>query len=257
MLSFDISKVVLGKTVEVDAAAKIAVETSEKVGDDSAIRVEKIGTVIEDVPEISGESLEHSSARDFLNSKLDEVKFSTPEQLESTMEENLRMGNNSESRTDQERVNTREGLTDEEKDRLKDETGWSEKIVDGIGSIEEAEIYKNVGLVEAHIGQKECLIRPDIDWKQKDQFGRTNAERAKQGLAPLNSDGQPLELHHIGQHNDSPLAELSMQEHRGKGNDTILHDKTKESEIDRPAFGNERAEHWRERAVAEGVNNNE
>lgn len=148
-------------------------------------------------------------------------------------------------------------LSDEEKAKIKEETGWSDEIIDSISSMEEAEIYKEAGLVETEIGGKSCLIRPDIDWEQKDQFGRTNAERAKQGLAPIDANGQPLELHHIGQHNDSPLAELTMQEHRGKGNDTILHDKSKESEIDRPSFGTERAEHWKERSGTEGVNGNE
>ena len=105
-------------------------------------------------------------------------------------------------------------LSDEEKAKIKEETGWSDEIIDSISSMEEAEIYKEAGLVETEIGGKSCLIRPDIDWEQKDQFGRTNAERAEQGLAPIDANGQPLELHHIGQHNDSPLAELTMQEHQ-------------------------------------------
>lgn len=79
-------------------------------------------------------------------------------------------------------------------------------------------------------------------------MGRTNRERAEQGLSPINKDGKVIELHHIGQHADSPLAELTTEEHRGKGNDTILHNKTKESEIDRQAFAKERNEHWEARA---------
>ena len=78
-------------------------------------------------------------------------------------------------------------------------------------------------------------------------MGRTNEERANQGLAPING-GEVIELHHIGQHTDSPLAELTREEHRGKGNDAILHDKTKESEIDRQAFAREKNNHWMERA---------
>jgi len=84
--------------------------------------------------------------------------------------------------------------------------------------------------------------------KQTDGCGRSNQERLEQGLAPLTPEGRPYELHHIGQHQESPLAELTMQEHRGKGNDTILHIKTKESEINREEFGVERAEHWQNRA---------
>ena len=142
----------------------------------------------------------------------------------------------------------RRGLTPEQKAEMKKETGWPDEIIDAISSMEECQIYKDAGLVEAKIGDKVCLIRPDIDMSQKDSFGRTNKERMEQGLAPLTPEGRPYELHHIGQHQDSPLAELTMQEHRGKGNDTVLHNKTKESEIDREEFCYERAEHWQNRA---------
>lgn len=139
-------------------------------------------------------------------------------------------------------------LTDEQISEIKEETGWSDEITECINSIEEVDIYQEAGLIESNIGEKTCLIRPDIDMEQKDGFGRTNKERMEQGLAPLTPEGRPYELHHIGQHSDSPLAELTMQEHRGKGNDGIMHNKTKESEIDRNEFNSERAEHWQNRA---------
>ena len=143
----------------------------------------------------------------------------------------------------------REGLSEEEKARLQEETGWSDEILDAIGSKEEAEIYKDVGLQEKEIDGKTSLIREDIDLDQKDPFGKTNAERMADGKPPLDKDGKPIELHHIGQRNDAPLAELTRDEHRGKGNDAILHDKTKTSEIDRGAFDGDRAEHWKQRAA--------
>lgn len=141
-----------------------------------------------------------------------------------------------------------EGLTLEEKEKIKEETGWSDEIIDAIKSMDEYKIYKEAGLTEAEIGEKKCLVRSDIDWDQKDSMGRTNRERAEQGLSPINKDGKVIELHHIGQHSDSPLAELTTEEHRGTGNDTVLHDKNKESEIDRYAFGKERATYWEARA---------
>ncbi|MCX4317908.1 MAG: endonuclease VII [Lachnospiraceae bacterium] len=143
-------------------------------------------------------------------------------------------------------------LTEEQKEQIKEQTGWSEEIIEAIGSWEEFELYQKAGLVEAEIAGKKCLIRGDIDWEQKDVMGRTNRERAEQGLSPINRDGKVIELHHVGQHADSPLAELTPEEHRGKGNDTILHDKTKESEIDRQVFSEERAGHWSDRAEKEG-----
>lgn len=139
------------------------------------------------------------------------------------------------------------GLTEEEKSKLGEETGWHDKILDAMGSMKEAEIYINAELKEKEINGKECLIREDINWDWKDEMGHTNKERAQQGLSPITDDGQTVELHHIGQHTDSPLAELTTEQHRGKGNDTILHDKTKETEIDRQDFAYERSNHWKER----------
>lgn len=144
--------------------------------------------------------------------------------------------------------NVEGGLTETEKDKLKEETGWSDEIVDSTRSVEEAEIYKNADLKEEDINGKKCLIRSDIDMEQKDEFGRTNKERMENGNAPLTENGETVELHHIGQKQDSPLAELTTQEHRGKGNDTILHDKQKETEIDRGEFAKERKQHWESRA---------
>lgn len=144
--------------------------------------------------------------------------------------------------------NVEEGLTEAEKEKLKEETGWSDEIVDSTRSVEEAEIYKNADLKEEDINGKKCLIRSDIDMEQKDEFGRTNKERMENGNAPLTESGETIELHHIGQKQDSPLAELTTQEHRGKGNDTILHDKQKETEIDRGEFAKERKQHWESRA---------
>lgn len=151
-----------------------------------------------------------------------------------------------------------EGLSDEQKEKLRELTGWSDEIIDAIGSWEEAEIYMKANLKEVEINGKKCLIRDDIDWDQKDAEGRTNKERVglkppEGPLVPLNKNGERIELHHIGQHSDSPFAELTMKEHRSKGNNTILHDPMKEkSEIDRQKFATERSQHWQNRAN-EGV----
>jgi hypothetical protein len=139
-------------------------------------------------------------------------------------------------------------LTDEQKEQIKAETGWPPEIIDKIASWKEYEIYKKAGLVAVEINGKWCLIRTDIDWEQKDEFGRTNKERAEQGLAPLDKNGKSIELHHIGQTPDSPLAELTQEEHRGTGNDSILHDKNQDTKIDRSVFQVEKQDHWKERA---------
>lgn len=153
--------------------------------------------------------------------------------------------------------NSQEGLTQEEKDIIKKETGWSDEIVDAIRTMEEYRIYKDAGLVEGEITGKKCLLRTDIDWDQKDQFGVTNRERVAEGYAPLDKTGKPIQLHHIGQHADSPLAELTFNEHRTGGNDTILHDKTKETEVHGEGnnWYNERKDYWSNRQPDGGEGN--
>lgn len=140
-------------------------------------------------------------------------------------------------------------LTDEEKHRIKEATGWSDETIDCFRSMEEYEIYKKADLQEVEIGGKKALIRKDIDWSRIDEKGRTNEERIKRGLAPLDRDGNSIELHHVGQHADSPLAELTFKEHRADGNDTILHDKKKQTEThgEGSNWDNDRQNYWRGR----------
>ena len=146
--------------------------------------------------------------------------------------------------------NENKGLTDEQKQQIKNETGWSGEIVNAIKSMEEYQIYKNAELQEVEINGRKCLVRSDIDWSQKDSMGRTNKERAEAGLSPINKSGETTELHHIGQKKDGPLAELTPDEHRSKENYSVLHDTKKESEIDRTVFNNERSGHWKARGNA-------
>lgn len=150
-----------------------------------------------------------------------------------------------------------EGLTQEEKYLVKNETGWSDEIVDAIRNMDEYEIYKEAGLVEGEVNGKKCLMRSDIDWNQKDQYGCTNRERVAEGYAPLDKTGKTIQLHHIGQHADSPLAELTFEEHRTGGNDTILHDKSKETEVHGVGnnWDNERKDYWKNRQLDGGETN--
>lgn len=156
---------------------------------------------------------------------------------------------------------------------LLNQTKWPPEIVDSIRTYEEGEIYQNANLQEGVVNERPCLQNPGIDWDQKtrifttadyeamskgelpfgfgqmdDFFSMTNKERALNGMAPLDSNGQAFELHHIGQRMDSPLAELTAEQHRGSGNDAVLHEKSVHSQIDRNAFQTERSDYWRARA---------
>jgi hypothetical protein len=116
-------------------------------------------------------------------------------------------------------------------------------------SPEEKSIYNEAGLEKQVINGREVLIQPNLDLNK--EFGpsnETNLERMRNGYAPLDENGNPYQLHHIGQNMDSPLAELTRDEHCSNGNYNVLHTKEGVSEIDRKEFMIERSNHWRERA---------
>ena len=69
-----------------------------------------------------------------------------------------------------------EGLTDEEKAKINEETGWSDEIIDNIKNMKQYEILKNGGLVEAEINGRKCLIKENIDLDYEDEDGITNRE---------------------------------------------------------------------------------
>lgn len=152
------------------------------------------------------------------------------------------------------------GLSLEDRILLKEETGWSDEVIDAIRSREEAHVYTEAGLIDV----KGNLERTDIDWDAKipqeiidrmrslygdeiaDKWnGKSNMDLIREGKAPYGSDNKRINLHHIGQKTNSPLAELTDTEH--KSNDSILHDKLKPSEIERPVFKQERVAYWQNR----------
>ncbi len=77
---------------------------------------------------------------------------------------------------------------------------------------------------------------------QQDGKGRTNVQRMEQGLAPLDRNGEPVQLHHADQKNEGARIELTASEHRQ------MKHPLRESEIDRNEFTKERERYWKERA---------
>ena len=148
-------------------------------------------------------------------------------------------------------------LTEEKKAKIKEKTGWSDEIIDNIKNWEQYLVLKNAGLVEKEINGRKCLIKENIDLDYTDEDGVSNRERIARGLAPLDSKtGKPLELHHLGQKADSPLVELTEEEHRtgeyeaGKKNQSLWHDNTVETEVHGEGnnWDQERKAHWKARA---------
>lgn len=133
-------------------------------------------------------------------------------------------------------------------EEIQEVSPYSDEINEYANSPEEIEHYKSKHLEESNVNGRTCLVHPDIDPDIKDSMGRTNVERMKSGLAPLDENGKPFELHHIGQEPDSPLAELKQEEHRGQGVYKTLHEKSESSVEHGSGWQKTTADHWRTRA---------
>jgi RHS repeat-associated protein len=97
------------------------------------------------------------------------------------------------------------------------------------------------------VGGMRVVNRVGINWSQTDPQGRSNVERASKGRAPLGPDGAPVQLHHVGQNPEGPIAEVTASTHKSFG--ASLHPLgNAPSAIDRSAFGIWRANYWSCRA---------
>jgi len=147
----------------------------------------------------------------------------------------------------------RDSLTEKQKSEIKNETGWSDKIINSISNMDQYNIiYKPAKLDEKIIDGGSSLVRKDIDPNYKnDKTGETNKERMEKGLSPYDSKtGEKIELHHMQQKADSPLAHLLENSEHGKFSN-ILHEKGKESfrrdiELKDRYNLHQRPNHWKE-----------
>ena len=136
--------------------------------------------------------------------------------------------------------------------RIQRETKYPLDVIMQFISMEEYEIYKNAGLYPAMVNGRTTLVRK-IDLDYVDDFGRTNLQRMKQGLAAIDpASGRSYELHHIGQETDSTLAILTKAEHVQGGNKSILHPKSSSdvhSGENGPLWDGQRETFWRQFAT--------
>lgn len=139
------------------------------------------------------------------------------------------------------------GLSLKHADKIKTHSGYPDDIIRKFHSIDEYYVYKSSKLKPKVINGKSALVQ-EIDWNfiGDVEDGRTNAQRVREGLAPLDPSGNPYNLHHIGQNDDSPLAILTSKQHTD--NNGILHENTgtSESNIDRNEFAKDRRKFWSE-----------
>jgi hypothetical protein len=240
-------------------------DIASNIGDSEVLPNEELNTPIEGdniEPEDIASNIGDSEVlpKNDLNCSIEGENAESKDIVPSIQDSELSSQEELNSPIEQSKSVERPELSLEEKTLLKSETNWSDRTIDAIRTPEEANVYKEAGLKEVNGN----LERPDIDWNAKipqnkidrmrslygddvaDRWSdKTNMDLIKEGRAPYGPDGEVVNLHHIGQKTDSPLAELTYTEH--KSNDGILHDKTKESEIERPVFRKEREAYWRQR----------
>lgn len=137
--------------------------------------------------------------------------------------------------------------------KINDHCPYTTAVSEFIVSLEELVLYCDLGLQESCI-TRPCLIR-EINYElYVTAEGKTNYELMKNGGSPYAFDKPEgkIELHHIGQRQDSPLAELTAEEHKPAGRFRRLHLqnsgswRTQETEKE---FALERAVYWRRRAA--------
>lgn len=81
-----------------------------------------------------------------------------------------------------------------------------------------------------------------------DSRGRTNIQRMEKGLAPLDANGDSINLHHMLQSQDGPIAEVTQNFHTDNRRAIHINDKSIPSGIDRPQFDKWRSGYWKQRA---------
>ncbi|GAA2655320.1 HNH/ENDO VII family nuclease [Paractinoplanes durhamensis] len=102
------------------------------------------------------------------------------------------------------------------------------------------------------IYQRDDLVNPSY-FSPVDKYGRSNLKRMQQGLAPIGPDGKPLNLHHMLQTQDGPIAEVTHSMHFGSYNQLHWKAGTKiPSGIDRDAFNAWKSQYWKDRAAGFG-----
>ena len=108
----------------------------------------------------------------------------------------------------------------------------------------QSERYKVTISKNVKVFQRNDIINPNTT----DKLGRTNIRRMEQGLAPLGSDGKPINLHHMIQANNSAIVELTQTFHQQNSKVIHINPNTIPSGIDRHEFNKWKKIYWISRA---------
>jgi filamentous hemagglutinin len=116
----------------------------------------------------------------------------------------------------------------------------------GGGGGDRRRYWKDVTEVEGRrVYQRNDLIDPN----KADKAGTTNLERMQGGKPPIGPDGKPINLHHMTQAGDSPLAEVSQTFHQENKRTLHINPPSIPSGVDRQEFAAFRVVYWILRAL--------
>ncbi|WP_145546457.1 hemagglutinin repeat-containing protein [Yersinia intermedia] len=79
--------------------------------------------------------------------------------------------------------------------------------------------------------------------------GKTNLQLMDAGRAPIGTDGNPVNLHHMLQRQDGPIAEATQSFHKENHGVIHINDNSIPSGINRAEFNKWRSSYWKERAA--------
>ena len=92
--------------------------------------------------------------------------------------------------------------------------------------------------------QRNDIIDPNL----VDSRGRTNLQRMEKGLAPIGPYGNPVNLHHMTQTNDSAIAEITQSFYQQNTKVIHINPNTIPSGINRSEFNIWKSNYWKSRA---------
>ena len=78
--------------------------------------------------------------------------------------------------------------------------------------------------------------------------GKTNLELMEVGRAPIGNDGKSVNLHHMLQKQDGPIAEVTQSFHKDNHGVIHINDNSIPSGINRAEFNKWRSDYWKQRA---------
>ena len=124
----------------------------------------------------------------------------------------------------------------------------------GTATTQQTEKYwnKTVEFNGNKVYQRDDIFDPNTisSWKEKGKtVTGTNVERMESGRAPIGVDGKPINMHHVIQTQDGPIAEVTQTFHQTNYNTIHINTGQLPSGINRAQFDLWKGDYWSNRAL--------